>query len=76
MHACVCLFFSVCVCVCVCVSVCVFMCICVLVMMHMEAIYNVCIFLFNRKADRLLEIVSDDKTRLRKHKLAYGKDVV
>ena len=29
-----------------------------------------------RKADKLLEIVSDDKTQLRKHKVAYGEYVL
>jgi hypothetical protein len=27
-----------------------------------------------RKADHMLEIVSEDKSELRKHKIAYGKD--
>ena len=31
------------------------------------------IFIHYRRADKMLEIVSDDKTPLRKHKLAYGK---
>ena len=30
-------------------------------------------FIHYRRADKMLEIVSDDKTPLRKHKLAYGK---
>ena len=29
-----------------------------------------------RKADHLLEIVSDDKSDLRKHKIAYGQIVI
>ena len=35
--------------------------------------HYVFIFFHYRRADKMLEIVSNDKTPLRKHKLAYGK---
>lgn len=38
--------------------------------------FNIYLFESYRKADHLLEIVSDDKSDLRKHKIAYGQIVI
>ena len=39
-------------------------------------LFNIYLFESSRKADHLLEIVSDDKSDLRKHKIAYGQIVI